>query len=705
MALPLPHRPGVSSPHLPMPPPAATTAPAFTSPATAAASFPSQAPGSSPTLSPHARPFKPAGRSKESQWSDSSSASDDGASAGAGTSGYRSFREVVVASLASKAPTPPSPVPAQAPRPRILLRSEVARPQQPKRVPDADGWMRKESRATRRKLYRPQPRPRRLVPADLRGLCFNCFSPAHRAAQCRSRPRCFKCRGVGHRSYVCPGAARLAGERLAPGGRVLVWRRISATAPTMESAAGMASAGAAQSSVEAAPAVSAPEEGRARRQRRPRRRRRPARDGSTSSRRNFGANSGDASPGQQALDDGASPALTLPYIINWSDRLAQAEQALHRAVIATIVGDVSQASSTAVAGLLAAKFDLDAAALPVHRASPSAFIVVLADEAEACRVASDNSEPPGNGSFRVHCRRWTRQALSGTILPSRVDVELQGVPAHAWEVSTAESLLNPFAWVEQIHENTRNREDYSVFRLKAWCLNLEVIPPARDLVIVEPPTMIVESPPVKRALSYPVQISVSISGSQRSEHSSPGDGGSDNPSERRHPRPSVSEPRMDSSRSADIGHSAPARPPVRDGAELSGSGVRQLAGTARAAGSPLVPEPQAVEINAAECNVAGKETVHTTANVNEVVIEELCRAHASLSIDEGDVVAPAPEPEGFSTCLHELVLFHEDTQSAIAEPYGPAVTEAPIPEILVPVSSPPTPPAELATEENFSGCV
>jgi len=51
------------------------------------------------------------------------------------------------------------------------------------------------------------------------------------------------------------------------------------------------------------------------------------------------------------------------------------------------------------------------------------------------------------------------------------------------------------------------------------------------------------------------------------------------------------------------------------------------------------------------------------------------------------------------------VLFHEDnTQSTIAEPYGLAVTEAPILEImvLVPSRDIPSPPEELATEENFS---
>jgi len=103
---------------------------------------------------------------------------------------------------------------------------------------------------------------------------------------------------------------------------------------------------------------------------------------------------------------------------------------------------------------------------------------------------------------------------------------------------------------------------------------------------------------------------------------------------------------MGGSHGADVGHSALARPLVRDRAELSGSG-----GTVRAVGSPLVPEPQAVAIDAGECNEVGKETIHTTANIDEVVIEELRMMHTSLTTDEGDVVAPAPQPEGFSACL------------------------------------------------------
>jgi hypothetical protein len=35
-----------------------------------------------------------------------------------------------------------------------------------------------------------------------------------------------------------------------------------------------------------------------------------------------------------------------------------------------------------------------------------------------------------------------------------IEVEFTGIPAHAWELSTAEQLLNPFAWVYQVHEDT-----------------------------------------------------------------------------------------------------------------------------------------------------------------------------------------------------------------------------------------------------------
>jgi hypothetical protein len=63
------------------------------------------------------------------------------------------------------------------------------------------------------------------VPADLRGKCFNCFSTAHRAAECRSRSRCFVCRELGHRSYNCSGQGAIANQAALKSTRV--WRRVS----------------------------------------------------------------------------------------------------------------------------------------------------------------------------------------------------------------------------------------------------------------------------------------------------------------------------------------------------------------------------------------------------------------------------------------------------------------------------------------------
>jgi hypothetical protein len=71
--------------------------------------------------------------------------------------------------------------------------------------------------------------PRRPIPTDLRGKCFNCFSPDHCAANCRSMTCCFHCRDLGHRSSGCPWQS--SGSRLVvPRPQHLVWRPKSVAA-------------------------------------------------------------------------------------------------------------------------------------------------------------------------------------------------------------------------------------------------------------------------------------------------------------------------------------------------------------------------------------------------------------------------------------------------------------------------------------------
>lgn len=333
--------------------------------------------------------------------------------------------------------------------------------------------------------------------------------------------------------------------------------------------------------------------------------------------------------------DGAPSAPVLPCVIDWSDRLDRAEQALRKAVIAMIVSDSSQASPAIVANLLAARFNLDVAVLPVIRAGQGEFVVVLEDEAEAARVSSDNSQPAGNDQFRVHCRRWNRQALSsGTVLPVLVDVELRGLPVHAWEVSTAEQLLNPYGWVEQIHAATRNREDFSVFQLKAWC-NPELIPCSRDLVIVEPPVVAMESPTVKRALVYPVQISVFDCTPQQSvSPSPPSDGGSGKSRERRRPRYSESTmPASNEHHEVGAAHGISTRAPA--GSERSASGEHRAADTVEADGSPSGPGSQTAAINAIEGHEPSAAADHSPPNTNIQAVDVSSLEPMPCSFREG----------------------------------------------------------------------
>lgn len=214
--------PGVLPP-TPIPaPPAGPAPPASTIRSTVdAVSPPPQTPVSPSSLSPVAAPFRPSGRSKEVRWKDSSPPSSP--------SEPRTFKHVVVASLSSAAREPPRPPPVEH-RPRIVLPSEFIRPL---RCPggDPDRWTEVVSRATLKARSRLHQPPRRPVPVDLRGLCFNCFSSSHRAAACRSRPRCFRCRLIGHRSFAC--LARRTGAQMATAdsfGQTSVWRRIAPAA-------------------------------------------------------------------------------------------------------------------------------------------------------------------------------------------------------------------------------------------------------------------------------------------------------------------------------------------------------------------------------------------------------------------------------------------------------------------------------------------
>lgn len=64
-------------------------------------------------------------------------------------------------------------------------------------------WVKVEGRRARRLARRPSNPTLRPAFVDLCGRRFNCFSPDHQVAECRSRVRCFLCRLPRHRVYMC----------------------------------------------------------------------------------------------------------------------------------------------------------------------------------------------------------------------------------------------------------------------------------------------------------------------------------------------------------------------------------------------------------------------------------------------------------------------------------------------------------------------
>lgn len=157
---------------------------------------------------------------------------------------------------------------------------------------------------------------------------------------------------------------------------------------------------------------------------------------------------------------------------------------------------------------LARRFDLPASSIQPHRLKPNELLLVVSSEDEAIRIHNDG-RPIQLGQLTLHCRRWSRfRNATGVSLPQLVDVEICGIPAHVWELDTAEHLLDEWCWVRALHPDTIHRRDYSTFRLSTWCSNPAMIPAAMDLVVVEPPVPVEEAPPLKRGLSYEVHIAV-----------------------------------------------------------------------------------------------------------------------------------------------------------------------------------------------------
>jgi hypothetical protein len=215
---------------------------------------------------------------------------------------------------------------------------------------------------------------------------------------------------------------------------------------------------------------------------------------------------GDTFSGAASSDDGSSAAARPRRIIDRSASIVQQEEELSRELVVSVFGDCLDGSAGAISATIAGRFGLQASQFIVRPFGPASFLVILHDEAAATRVF-DGGRPIIANSHCLHVRRWSRFiSATAASLPVAVDVELRGIPAHAWGRATAEALLNDFCCIGDLHQVTADRRD--VFRLAGWCSSLEFAPPVIDLEIIEAPVAGNGDIPAKRSLVYPVEVSL-----------------------------------------------------------------------------------------------------------------------------------------------------------------------------------------------------
>ncbi|XBJ07607.1 hypothetical protein VPH35_013098 [Triticum aestivum] len=94
----------------------------------------------------------------------------------------------------------------------------------------------------------------------------------------------------------------------------------------------------------------------------------------------------------------------------------------------------------------------------------------------------------------------------------QVDVMIEGVPSHAWAQEMAAELLGSACLIESLAPEMASREDMSLFKLRAWCVDPEEVSVFRRLWVPEPPE-VAPDPAARRAsfrqlLEYPVFIHI-----------------------------------------------------------------------------------------------------------------------------------------------------------------------------------------------------
>ncbi|XP_044416696.1 uncharacterized protein [Triticum aestivum] len=320
----------------------------------------------------------------------------------------------------------------------------------------------------------PSSSERRQIPPDLYGLCFRCFEDGHRRQDCTNEPLCIRCGHAGHvssqclepRSPIsaeelrCAVIAKVARRSEAPGQAPAIRRRLSEP----------------RQSAPVAPLLP-------------------------------------VAPNLHPVLPGAALLVVLSDIcvLPRSEGLDDLERRLQLAVVMYVGGARPAVSCDDAAVAISAQLGIPRFRFSVHKFHPEDFLVVFAaHEFRNRALALPAIEHLG---VKFFIKPWLRQAQAASrLMRVQVDVMIEDVPSHAWAQETAAELLGSACLIDSLAPETASREDLSLFKLRAWCVDPEEVPVFRRLWVPEQPEVVSDlaarRASFRQLLEYPVFIHV-----------------------------------------------------------------------------------------------------------------------------------------------------------------------------------------------------
>jgi hypothetical protein len=85
-----------------------------------------------------------------------------------------------------------------------------------------------------------------------------------------------------------------------------------------------------------------------------------------------------------------------------------------------------------------------------------------------------------------------------------IDIEIRGIPAHAWGLTIAKKLLHDSCQIIELNPTSASKSDLSSLKLRAWCLDPLMLRKDMDLHIIERGAYDQEA----RCLTYKISIAI-----------------------------------------------------------------------------------------------------------------------------------------------------------------------------------------------------